>query len=297
MTSEPSPLRRRLRTIHPARLRFRLFLRKYKLNPDTLPQPLAGISDRDFFIAGCPRTGSSLAAAALHQPPHVVTSVEPWDGLRLPPAELFRSFRQEIDTHGTITRSTLAYEPLLTNGKVVRVPEGSTRADVTVSPNYQLGIKWPAFYRYLPLMPDARFVICLRHPFEVLSSFKAQGGSLHEGMEYPAEFNRTINQAVRRRTSDWAERRIALFDEAHERIIPYLSRPNVYVLRYERWFTEHGKLMDELSAFLGVRLGAGPAKIATPKSSDGGNTLTPKEREAIRRTSTTAGRLGYDISG
>jgi hypothetical protein len=265
------------------------------LDPDTLPQPLAPISDRDFLIAGCPRTGSSLVTAALHQPPNVVTVVEPWDGMRLPPADLFRSFRDEIDRDGAITRGTMDFTSLLNEGKVVRVPEGTARTNVSVSERYQLGIKWPAFYRYLPMLPTARFVVCLRHPFEVIGSFKTQGGSLHEGLDYPTAFNRRVNHALRDRTGDWALRRIALFDEVHERVLPYLSRPNVFVVRYERWFTEHAKLMAELSGFLGLALGPGPATIRAPKN-EGASALSAAEKDAVRKHSTTAARLGYDLS-
>lgn len=78
--------------VSPRHLRSQHHLANLTLDPGTIPQPLGEPRPRNFAICGSPRTGTAL----LHQPPSVVTAVEQLEAMRLPPAELFRSLREEI---------------------------------------------------------------------------------------------------------------------------------------------------------------------------------------------------------
>ena len=71
--------------LSPRRRRWERFLQALPLDPSELEVPLAPPGRDDFIICGCPRTGTTLLAAVLFQPPRMVTCMEPWDGMR-PPA-------------------------------------------------------------------------------------------------------------------------------------------------------------------------------------------------------------------
>lgn len=278
---------------HPSKLLNRWKRRRERLDPYQIPRPVAPPGPRDFVIAGCQRTGTSLAAAALFQPPGIVTLVEPWDGLRLPPDALFRRWRQEIAS-GEIRGGTLDFDALRNDGRVIRVPEGSSRTKVAADPDVLLGIKWPTFFQYLDLLPDTKFVLCIRHPFEVIGSMQRLSGSnVQSGLDYDLPFNRVMNAELRRRHADPALRRIALFDYVHERVLHHLDRPNVFVVRYEHWLERRDALLGELGAFLGVSLGACPVKVRSRAEQED---CAPDTRALIRAHSTTAARLGYDLS-
>lgn len=279
--------------LHPARLAARWRRRDLRLDPELLPRPLPGLGPRDFVITGCQRTGTSLAAAALFQPPHVVTLVEPWDGMRLPPDQLWRRWRDRIAT-GTLSGGTLDFDALRDSGKVRRVPEGTSSVTLQAHPDVAVGIKWPTFFHYLDLLPDTRFIVCLRHPFEVLGSMeRLEGSRVAVGLDYDIPFNQGMNRALRLRHSDPALRRIELFDWIHERLARHLDRPNVFVLRYEDWWTRKDALLADLSAFLGVPLDACPVAI---RPQDEQLDLSPASRALILRHSRMAHRLGYPLT-
>jgi hypothetical protein len=115
-TDLPGELKRRARALvaplSPAHRRWRRFQGGLALDPDTLARPVSPPSRGDFILCGSPRSGTTLAAAMLFRPPRVVTVMEPWDGLRSPPAELFASLRAEIAQTGRLCRGKLDVEAL-----------------------------------------------------------------------------------------------------------------------------------------------------------------------------------------
>lgn len=289
------PLRRIRATaaiLSPRQRRWRRFLQELPIDPDKLPRPLDTPGEKDFIICGSPRTGTTLASAMLYQPPRVVTVMEPWDGMRLSPAALFTSLRQEIDQTGRLRRGKLDVTALMTEGSVRWCHEGDQAFETAVEQGYRLGVKWPAFWRYLDLLPSMKFVLCLRDPIETIASYKHAGGRLAQGLNYDTAFNRAMNTYLESATRDPVLRRILLFDYVHERLLPYLTCSNVFVLRYERWFTEIEALMHDLSTFLGV--GLGPSR-AILRRRPAGPALEPSEVELIRARCATADAIGYPL--
>jgi hypothetical protein len=217
--------------------------------------------------------------------------MEPWDGMRLPPSELFRSLRTEIARTATLRRGKLDVRALESEGQVRWWAEGSTVVPVQVSPDHLLAVKWPAYWRYLDLLPDTRFVVCLRHPLEVISSFKRTGGRLARGLEYDTAFNQRMNRELESATEDPGLRRVLLFDWVASRVLPHLDRPNVLVVRYERWFEDPAALMEELGSFLGIALRPDSLVLRPP----GGHGLSADEVGLVARRCRTAEALGYPI--
>lgn len=279
----------------PRARRWRRHLQSLILDPDQLPLHLDPPEEPAFLICGVPRSGTTLAAAVLFQPPAVFTVMEPWDGLRLAPAQLFRSLRQELETTSTCRRGKLRHDVLLDSGRVEWGAEGESAPSVTVSPQTRLGVKWPAFWRYLPLLPRTRFLVCVRDPREVLRSFVTQGGRLARGLEYDVAFHAAMNRALTASTCDDAVRRALLWEYITSRIVPFLDRPNVYVLRYERWFSQREQVMTELSEFLGTKLAPGPARLEQPRAAHR-NAPDPALEELILRHCPSARQLGYGTS-
>lgn len=276
----------------PRHRRWRRLLRSLQLDPDQLPRPLEAPSKRDFIICGCSRTGTSLLSAVLFGPPKVVTVMEPWDGMRLPPAELFRSLRAEIDGEGMLGRGRLDLRALREERLVRWSPDGGTPLRLGLEPGYLLGVKWPIFWRYLERLPTTRFLVCLRHPLEVIGSFKRTGGRLAEGLDYDTAFNRAMNEELRRATDNPAERRVLLYDYVHSRLLPHLERPNVLVVRYERWFDDPAGMLGEIGGFLGLELSLETVVLKRPPNQTG---LSGEEVDLIRRRCTTGEALGYSI--
>ena len=280
-----------LRTLSPTRRRWLRFLESLPVDPDALSGPLAPPSNRDFIICGSSRSGTTLLAAMLHQPPGVTTVVEPWDGMRLLPADLFASLRAEIDATGEIRRGRLDFEALTAEGAVRWCRDGERPYPIRLGPGYSLGVKWPAFWRYLDLLPSTKFLVCVRHPAEVIASFKEQGGRLSLGLDYETAFNRKMNAELIEATEDTSIRRILMYEYVNARILPHLRRPEVFVIHYERWFTEPESLLQEVGSFLGVELEQGPARVTVAN----GPGLEPKELELVNTLCPSARALGYEI--
>jgi hypothetical protein len=253
------------RSLSPRSRRWRGFLRRLPLDPDRLPRPLRSPDPGDFIICGCPRTGSSLLAAALYQPPSVVVAMEPWDGMRLPPAELFASLRREIQETGRLRRQRLDVNALRDRHEVRWATEGVPAQPVPTGEGYLLGVKWTGYWRYLELLPETRFLVCLRDPVEVVASFRSSGGRLRRGLNYDTAFNRTMNEELAGAASTFTERRVLLYRYVNERILPHLGRPTVLPVRYERWFRDPEALIAEISSFLGVRLGPLNVRLRPPE--------------------------------
>jgi Sulfotransferase family len=278
--------------VSPRYRRWRRLLKGLTLDPDGLTQPVTEPSAGDFLMCGAPRSGTTLLAAVLYQPPRVVTVSEPWDGMRLPPAELFASLRREIDATGVLGRGRLDVATLLREGTVAWCRDGDLPHPVDVTEGYLLGVKWPAFWRYLPHLSATKFLVCIRHPVEVVRSGLKKGGALVEGQDYDIAFNRTMNDALRRATKDAAVRRVLLYDYINSRILPFLGRPNVLTVRYERWLRDPVAMIDEISSFLGGEVGRGHVSIQPPRQQA---EFRGDDVDLVRRHCRTAEPLGYRI--
>jgi hypothetical protein len=280
-----------LRRLSPRHLRWRRLLAGLALDPDLLPRPVAAPGERDFVICGCPRTGTALLTALLFQPPRVVTVMEPWDGMRLAPAELFASLRREL-ARGVLRRGRLDLAALEHDGAVRWCRDGERPYPVEAASGHLLGVKWPAFWRYLELLPRTRFLVCLRHPAAVVDSFARTGGRLGEGLDYDTAFNRVMNDALTAATTDAAVRRVLLYDYINSRVLPHLTRANVLPVRFERWYTEPEALVSEIRRFLDVDLRADRVRIDPVPAEARPDAAT---LAVLRERCTTAEALGYAL--
>lgn len=279
------------RALSPRGRQWRRFLSDLPLDPNELERPLRPPGPRDFIICGCARTGTSLLAAALFQPPQIATVMEPWDGMRLPPAELFGSLRREIAETGRLGRGRLDLRALDEEGAVRWTSDRGSPTALDLGADYTLGVKWPVFWRYLDLLPETKFLVCLRDPIEVMNSFKEAGGRVALGLHYATAFNREMNAELSAATEDIAERRVLLYDYIHHRILPHLDKPNVLAVRYERWANEPEALRAEISAFLDVEVGPLRPVIVPPKPVR----LSEGEMELVVARCSTAEALGYRL--
>lgn len=248
------------------------------------------------MICGCPRTGTALATAMLFRQPQIITVMEPWDAMRMAPAPLFKSLRAEI-LAGTLRRGRLDYQALVDRGEVKWCRDGEKPFKIRVDQDFYLGIKFPSFWRYLEFLPQMKFVVCVRDPLEVVRSFRRQGGRLAKGLDYDIAFNRNMNEELILSTSNELERCVLMYEYVCSRLIPSLDRQNVFMLKYERWFSEPTELLSELGEFLGVNLGEASAVIRPPSSGATSN-ADPEEvalRELIRFRCPSAARLGYEV--
>lgn len=267
------------------------FLATLPLDPDEIRDPADEIGSRDFILCGAPRTGTTFLSAFLVQPPVVTTVMEPWDGMRVAPAALFSSLRTEIRSNGGVSAGRLDLDVLRREGRVQWATDGSTQVRGDMDAKFMLGVKWPVYWRFLPHLPDTKFLVTLRHPYEVIASFRRQGGRLRMGLDYDTAFNRKMNDELSRSTRSLAVRRVRMFDYIHERILPFIDRPNVLTVRYERWFAEPEAVRRRISDFLGVPLQQGPARLRRPAKAS----LSSSDRALIRTECRTAGALGYDL--
>ncbi len=261
-----------------------------QLSPENLPVPLTAPSTDDFIIAGCPRTGTSLLAAALFRPPNIVTVMEPWDGLRMAPGELYPSLRKEIETTGSLSRGRLDLDALST-GRVRWMRDGERSFPIEVGPSYRLGVKWPTFWQYLNLLPETRFLITIRHPAEVISSFERVGGRLAMGLDYDVAFNRDINRVVAHGAPTAEVRRALLYEHVNRNILRHVNDDNVLVVRYERWFSDPDGLRQDISRFLDVEIADWGLEIVPPEPKTVDRSLV----ELIERHAPVAAELGYDL--
>ena len=273
-----------------AAYRWKKILASCRLDPASMPNPLPSPGPRDFIIAGCPRTGTSLVAAVLHQAPEIVTVMEPWDGLRMEPAELFASLRDEIVDSGRISRGRLDLDALR-EGVVSWQRDGEATFDLEVADGFVLGVKWPTMWQYLDLLPETKFVITLREPVEVITSFERVGGRLSQGLEYDVRFNAAINEELSVATSDRAVRQALLYQTINSRILPHLGRENVFTVRYERWFEDPDRLLAELSGFLDAPLTRSNVDIRLPPD----NERPAPVVELVQQHVPVARELGYDV--
>lgn len=231
-----------------------------------------------------------MLSALLFKSPEIVVCMEPWDGLRLAPAALFASIRQEIEQTGRLSRGRLDLNALAT-GEVKWHRDGAGMYPIDVEPGYLLGVKWPGFWRYLDLLPQTRFLVCVRHPVDVISSFEQTGGRLAEGLEYDVAFHRRMNRELTRATNDVRVRRALLYQHVAERILPHIHRPQVLLIHFERWESEPARVLREIFDFLEVDL---PPQPQVPIRVPEGRTDTGRN-DLIRRYCPSAVDLGYDV--
>ncbi len=268
------------------------------IDPDRLPQPLAAPGPNDVLICGASRSGTTLITAMLFQPPLAVGVMEPWDALRLAPAELFASLRVELGS-GVLLRGHLDVAALRGDGAVLTRTDSEPQVPVSLAGDYVLAVKCPAFWRYLELLPSTKFVVCLRDPYEVVASFQHSPGRLAEGLDYDVPFNRTMNLHLSRATDDVGLRRVMLYDYVHERLLSHLDRRDVFVVRYERWFSDPAALLAELGAFLATDLSRPLAEIRPRRDRLRAPPTPADERQAalVREHCATAEALGYRLAG
>lgn len=282
------PAKRRLSRLRRENREFDRFVQTLDYVPKPVEEP---IGDNDFIICGSPRSGTTLLAAQLFQPTSVVTVVEPWIGLKESPATAFRMVREGL-ADGELRHGRLDV-PALRDGRRVRWSDNETSTIVGPATMQTLvGIKWPAWWQYLGRLPDARFIVCVREPGEVISSYRHTGGSLREGLDYPARLNDEFNRTLRRRTRSLAARRALLFETINNEVLRHAGRNKVLIVRYERWFDDRDALGRDLEAFLGIDLGPWPVDITVPNSSGQHQTVAPMTA-SLRDV---CNRLGYGAS-
>ncbi|MDH3705249.1 MAG: sulfotransferase [Acidimicrobiia bacterium] len=283
-----SSLRDAVRTVSPRSRRYQQLLDSCDLEPSQV----AGSAPpgADVIICGCPRSGTALVTAALHQPPAMVTVMEPWDGLRLEPAQLFDSLRQEL-AGGWLRRGRLDLGALADRGEVAWTAEGRPQA-VQVDDSTLLGVKWPTYWQLLPMLPDTRFVVTVRHPADVVDSFARQPGRLRDGLEYDVAFNRSLNAALGTIDSI-AERRLALYDAANRTVLEHAHRPNVHIVRYEDWHHDRDGVLHALSRFLNRDLTTSPVRVTDHRPDSRERHDQDGLRAAVVDASLTARDLGY----
>jgi hypothetical protein len=270
--------------------RWRRILAASRLDPRRLQRPVEEPGPRDFILAGCPRTGTSLLTAMLHQPPSIVTVMEPWDGLKMPPAELFSSLRGEIENTGELTRGRLDLDALR-EGTVEWQQDGERAYRIEVAETFELGVKWPTFWQYLELLPTTRFLITLRDPVEVISSFRRVGGRLEQGLDYDVVFNEPMNRELIAASDDIAVRRALLYQYINSRLLPHLDKDNVFVVRYERWFSDPDRLRQEISQFLEVPFAESNVAIREERRRQEADDVIDLVREYVP----VRVDLGYDV--
>jgi hypothetical protein len=266
------------------------------LDPDRLPDPLEEPGRNDVLICGPSRSGTTLMAAMLFQPPIAVSVMEPWDALRLPPAQLFASLRAELRA-GTLRRGHLDVAALRADGVVLARTDAEPEVPVSLEgADYILAVKCPAFWRYLDRLAHTRFIVCLRDPFEVVASFQHSPGRLAAGLDYEVPFNQAMNHELSQATEDLERRRVMLYDYVNHRLLPHLDRPEVFVVRYERWFTEPAALLSELGTFLDADLSRPLARIRPRGPDPVPSSADERQGALVRECCRTAAALGYPLS-
>ena len=286
-------VRSRLGGWHGRGRKWRRFLRELPLDPDALARPVPAPGERDVMICGFPRSGTTLLAAELFRPPRMVTVVEPWDGMRKAPRELFLGIRDEVAASRRVSPGRLDVAALHKEGRVRRRVEADNPAvDVDLESEAWIGVKWPAFWRYLELLPDTRFLVCVRHPREVIASFRRIGGRLGMGLEFDTRFNSRLNETLLGATSDPAVRRALLYEHIGRAIAAAASRANVLLVHYERWHTDRAALLVEVAEFLDIDTSPPLVGFERPGSVDA---LTASDLDLIREHCGSAKEFGYAL--
>jgi len=218
--------------------------------------------------------------------------MEPWLGLVLPPAELFREVRRRLGEEGTVG-GRIDLDLLRAEGSTAWVEDRAR----TVKPrpdadSVLVGIKWPSYWQLLPLLPDTLFLVCVRHPHEVVSSMVRARGALRDGLDHEVPFNAEVNAELRRATRWRAERRALLYERIVRGVLPHLDRPNVLLVRYEHWFEDSAGLLDEVGSFLGEDVSQPQVRIGAPPDRP---RLSRHDRKALAALCPSAREIGYAV--
>ena len=287
-----------LARLSPNARRYQRFLSELPLDPDRLPSRLPDAGALDYVMCGCPRTGTTLLAAALHQPPAAITVMEPWDGMRMPPHALFTSLREEIASTGELRRGRLDLDALEADGEVAWCQEGAVVRRLTrpsrscwASSGPPGGGSRPHARDEVPGLPPAS-----RRGRRVLPG---RGGRVAQGLQYDTAFNRTLNRELGQ-IRDVEERRVRLFEYVHTRLLPLLERPNVLAVRYERWALDADGLLAEIGEFLGHAFGSAagphPARPRAPPESKRARAPRPALLDGCRAGLSAGGECGSSTS-
>lgn len=274
------------------RYRWHRLLRSCDLDPGRLEEPLDEPGGNDFIVCGCPRSGTSLLAGMLFRPPASVVAMEPWDGLRLEPAQLFDSLRTEIAEEGVLRRGRLDVTALEKEGRVAWVRDREQPVPLDVESGFLLGVKWPAFWRYLDLLSNTRFLVCVRDPVEVISSMARTGGRLAAGYDYDVAFNRDMNTHLRAATNQPSIRRALLYEYVHSRVLPHIGNTNVMVVRHERWYEDPGVLLSEVAEFLGLERLEPQVRLRPPTPAKQAERIEP----LVEQYCPSAKQFGYPVA-
>jgi hypothetical protein len=156
-----------------------------------------------------------------------------------------------------------------------------------------VGVKWPSYWQLIPHLPETRFVVCVRDPAEVISSFVGARGALRDGLELDVAFHAELNAGLRAATWRRADRRALLYETIARRVREHAERPNVLVVRYERWATDPAGLLDEVGAFLGVDVSQPLVRLRPSRAS--APRLSRRDRHAIAHLCPSAAALGYPV--
>ena len=274
------------RRVSPRHRAWQSVLDSCQLDPASVEQSQTP-GERDILVGGVPRSGTALLTSMLHRPAASVAVMEPWDALRLPPRQLMGSLRQELAT-GVLTRGRLDYSAVA-EGRVAWTRDGERQWPMPYHDDTTLVVKFPTFWQYLDRLPDARFIMCVRHPEAAIASFAATGGRLAAGLEYDVTFNRVLNRRLLDATTDPEHRRALLYAEIVTAIAEAQQRPNVLVVRYEDWWDRPDSLLDELESFVGIALRPPTIAIQRPNAGTAGSV---GEFASVVRV---AERLGYSL--
>ena len=248
-----------LRATSPRHRRWHDLLTSCTLTPDAVTAAHSP-GPRDVVICGCPRSGPALAPAAHQQPPTMATREGPWAGLRRAPDALFAPIRRDLAT-GTQRRGRLRLDLLEAEGDVAWQRDGERSFPVRLAPDGLVGVKWPSYWQLIGRLPRTRFVVCVRHPDDVVRSMAATGGRIGEGLDYDTAFTADLNHRLLRTAPTAPERRLAMYDEVYRHVLDHADEPNVFLLHYERWADDSQAVLEELSGFLDVREGEARAQV------------------------------------
>lgn len=284
--------RRILQVVSPRHRRWKALVDSLQLERGAILDSDLQLGGDEFLICGFPRSGTALLTALLFQPPDVVAVMEPWDAMRLPPRQLFDSLRAEISA-GQLKRGRLDLTALRECAAVEWCGDGATSAAISPHATTQYGVKFPTFWQLLDRIPDARFLVCVRHPYDVITSFSKQSGSLSAGLEYDIPFNQALNEKLVRATSDPETRRILLYELIAQGIAAAMDRSNVLIVRYESWVDEPEAQWDRICRHLNVSL-ALPRDLLQVRPDN----LDPTRAEFMRVWGSrlpTAQAIGYSL--
>ncbi len=241
----------------------------------------------DFLIIGAPKAGSTAVHAALKQHPQLFLS-EPKEpkffltgGKRPDP----RNHRGPGDLHSSREWiwDRARYESLFD-----AAPYGALLGEST--PFYL----WDtvAHKRIHAEIPDVKLIAVLRDP--VTRAYSNWTHLRGDGLEPEPNFMRAVSLEQQRVAAGyapfWRYLELGLYGRQLEHLLRLFPRNQVFVLRYRRLVDDTAKVLDEISAFLGVETGL----VSTVPRSNVSKTVPDN---ALSRRLRAATRLGAAVGG